>query len=163
MRMNRRMSEVLKKANITVPFTGSRLSDIGASPTLVFVDGSLLLREEYEKAKHVKPVDFPDRTGFECFVNHVHLPYDGGQASLQSCLQFATTLQKGLAEFGEGRPFLVIVSVSADGCVVRFHQCRPNENWVADDLEGYSEEAILILWLRRVAVVKWPLPLTTRF
>jgi hypothetical protein len=145
MRMNARMSETLKKASITVPFAGPLLSDIGASPSLVVVDGSLLLREEYEKAKHVKPDDFSDRTGFECFVNHVHFPYDGSRASLQSCLKFATALQKGLTEFGEGRRFLVIVSVSADSCVVRFHQCRPNENWVADDLEGYSEEAILIL------------------
>lgn len=37
------------------------------------------------------------------------------------------------------------VSISEDSCVVRFHQCRKGEQWLADDLEGYAEEAVLVL------------------
>jgi hypothetical protein len=28
--------------------------------------------------------------------------------------------------------------------VVSFHQQRPGESWIADDLEGYEEEDILV-------------------
>jgi hypothetical protein len=139
------MSEMLKAGDITMPLADGASSDILTPRSFAIVHGSLLLRTEYEKAKHVKSEDFPDRTGFECFVNHVHLPYAGTPESFRSCLQYALALEKYLSEFGEGRVFLVLLSVSDNGCVVRFHQNRPNERWIADDLEGYSEEAILVL------------------
>jgi hypothetical protein len=145
MGMNSKMSEMLRAANITTPFAHSGSLGTLTPHSFTVVEGSLLLKDEYEKAKHVKLGDFPDRTGFECFVNHVHLPYDGSRESLQSCLCYVTALQKGLTQFGEGRPFLVILSVSDGDCVVRFHQRRPPESWLADDLEGYAEEAILVL------------------
>ena len=147
MRMNARMSELLKR-------TDTRLDAISSgaliSPSFAVLDDSVLLRDEYEKARHVNPSDFPDRTAFECFVNHVHLPYDGSRESLQACLHYATALQKALTQFGGGRRFLVIISISGDGCVVRFHRCRPQESWIAEDLDGYPEEAVLILHVEGV-------------
>lgn len=131
MRMNQKMSEMLKRANITIPLADGASSDVLTSRSFTVVDGCLLLGAEYEKAKRVKLEDYPDGTGFECFVNHVHVPYSGTPESFQSCLQYALALKKGLSEFGEGRPFLVLVSVSSDGCVVRFHQKRPNESWIS--------------------------------
>jgi hypothetical protein len=144
MRLNTRMSEMLRRANIAAPFTDVSSNRL-THPSFTVVDGSLLLKDEYKKAKRAKPADFPDRTGFECFVNHVHLPYDGSRESLQSCFRYVAALQKDLARYGEGRRFLVIVSVSENGCAVRFHQRRRSESWVSDNLEGYSEEGILVL------------------
>lgn len=112
---------------------------------LIIVDDSVLLKREAERAKAVTINDFPDRTGFECFVNHVHMPYDGSRTSLLACLQYATDLQSKLAALGQARTFLVIVSISEDDCVIRFHQHRKGEQWLADDLEGYAEEAVLVL------------------
>lgn len=145
MKMNTKMCEMLKAADISIPFPESGSSENSASYEFTIVDGSLLLKDEHEKAKHVEVKDFPDKTGFEAFVNHVHLLYDGTRVSLLSCLRSATVLQKGLFKFGEGRMFLVILSISDGGGTLRFHQRRPNENWLAGDLEGYSEEAILVL------------------
>jgi len=112
---------------------------------VIIVDESVLLKKEFERAKSVTINDFPDRTGFECFVNHVHMPYDGSRTSLLASLQYAKNLQSRLAALDQGRTFLVIVSISDDNCVVRFHQCRKGEQWLADDLEGYAEEAVLVL------------------
>lgn len=142
-RLNTKMSRMLKALNISEPFAQDS-SGTMSSDDFELVNDSLVLRDEYQKT-NADPTDFIDRTGYEAFVNHAHLPYDGSRDSLQSCLSYLTTLQKGLAEFGRGRSFVLILSVSDDSCVVRFHQARPGEDWVAADLEGYLEEGVLVL------------------
>jgi hypothetical protein len=144
MRMNTRMSEILKQANIAMPLSESLSSEPLTSPSFTVVDGSVLLRDEYEGAKHVKPGDLQDRTGYECFVNHVHFPLKT-RDSLLSCMTYAVAIQRGLAHWAADRQFEVIVSV-ADDCTVRFHEIRPGESWLAGDLETYTQEAILLLF-----------------
>jgi hypothetical protein len=139
------MSLLLERLNISL--TTLVNPDSTAKPTVEFaiLDDSVFLKNELDRAKGVTADNFPDRTGLECFVNHVHLPYDDTQESLWDCLQYATGLRNQLGEFRKGSRFAVILSTSNDGCVVRFHQLRPNEGWLADDLEKYSEEGILVL------------------
>jgi hypothetical protein len=148
MKMNKKMSELLLLADIPVPFGDSVRSKALAPSVFAVVDGSVLLKQEYERARHVKLTDFPDRTGFECFVNHLHLPFSGTKESLLSCLGYAIALQRGLTSF-EDRKFQVIVSITKGECTVRFHELRPNESWIAKDLEGYASESILLLTSRR--------------
>jgi len=145
--MNTGMSELLNEAKIKTPFSGLEPSDKLklTMPNLIALNDSVLMRDQYESSSHLKPSEFQDLTGYECLLNHVHLPYDGSRESLISCLCYATALQERLSGFEQGRQFLVIVTFSADGCVVRFHQRRPNETWLTDDLEGYREEAVLVL------------------
>ncbi len=145
MRMNKRMSELLARTNIPVPLPSYLGAEEPALPKLAVVDDSVLFKNEYERAKHVKPAEFPDKTGFECFVNHVHIPFNGDRESLLSCLNYAVALQHELARLAGERRFQVIVSVAEDGCVVRFHQIRSGENWLTEDLDRYAEEAILLL------------------
>jgi hypothetical protein len=114
-------------------------------PALSEVGEFVLLKNNYEANKHVKPADHEDKTGYECFINHVHLPFDGTGASLKSCLSYAIAPQKGLARIAKNRNFLVIASVNDDWCTVRFHQVRQGESWITEDLEGYAEEVILLL------------------
>jgi hypothetical protein len=90
---------------------------------------------------------FPDRTGFECFVNHVHIgdfvdgELDASILHLQGLL-LAEQLERKLKPVGA---FRIIVSCDETDCAVRFHKLRPGEQWVLDDLETYREEALLIL------------------
>jgi hypothetical protein len=143
MKMNTQMSQLLTRLN--VPLASNNLPT-SAKPELlelIVVEGSVLLKREFEQAKGATVSDFPDRTGFEAFVNHVHRPYDETSESLQSCLYYATKLWNRLAEIKEHQ-FIVILSVSEGDCVVRFHQLRQDENWMDDDLENYTEESILV-------------------
>jgi len=39
----------------------------------------------------------------------------------------------------------VIVAVEVHGCTARFHQLRQGEAWIAEDLEGYADDAVLLL------------------
>lgn len=140
--MNVRMSELLKRANASA--TSVELSR-SAAPPLIVVGDSVFLKDEYEKSRHVKQTDFSDRTGYESFINHVHLPYDGSREFLLSCLSNAFAIRTALCAFENSRHFLVIVSIFSNDCVIRFHQLRPRESWLADDLDSYKEEAILTL------------------
>ena len=55
-------------------------------PEMITVDGSVLLAQEYGLARSVSVKDFPDRTGYESFVNHFHIPYEETRASLDGLL-----------------------------------------------------------------------------
>lgn len=142
MKMNTRMSQLLTRLNVSL--TAGTFPSI-AKAEFTIVDDCVLLKNDGERANNVAAADFPDRTGFECFVNHVHRPYDETRESLQSCIQYATGLRTQLSEIQNGRQFAVIVSVSDDDCVVRFHQLRHGEHWLAEDLETYSQEGVLVL------------------
>ena len=136
------MAQLLERLNVSLSASNEPSM---AKPELTIVDDSVLLKNEVERAKGVAIVNFPDRTGFECFINHVHRPYNETAESLLSCIQYATALRNELSEIRNGRTFVVILSVSNDDCVVRFHQLRQGEHWVAEDLETYTDEGVLVL------------------
>jgi hypothetical protein len=148
MKMNNKMSDLLQKGALEWPLAAE--ASTGDLPRVEIVYDCVLLKSEYERNKHVKIADFPDKTGFESFINHVHLSYPRTNESLISCLKYATTLKDALIPLTHDRRFRVIVSLSQDapsdrfGCTVRFHQIRSDENWISEDLEGYESEAILV-------------------
>lgn len=142
--MNAKMSALLAEFHVSIP---SSIADwnLLREPQLTEIGDSVLLKDQLKSTAHVTLGDFQDRTGHECFINHVHKPYDSTRESLQACVQFTSRLQSELALVARGRPFLVILAVSGKDCTVRFHQRRRNEVWLDDDLEAYVEEAILVL------------------
>jgi hypothetical protein len=140
MKMNALMSQLLNRLDVSLDTDSLARSML----TLIEVDGSIVLAREFEQAKGVTTNDFPDRTGFEAFVNHVHLSFGGTRQSLRTCIQSAIGLHNELSRY-PSRAFTVILSILDDNCVIRFHQLRADETWLSDDLEKYTEESILIL------------------
>jgi hypothetical protein len=118
-----------------------------------FIDlgGTIVFTAMRDIAENVKPENFPDLTGFECFVNHIHIedqldgPVPDQTALLRQGIAFALATENQLRCTFPGENFKVIVAASADGCGVRFHLVRPREEWLATDLDSYAEEAILLL------------------
>jgi hypothetical protein len=144
MRLNSRMSSLLKASDVSMPLEESLGAEAMTMPVFENVDGSILLKKEHTGNQHVNVSDFPDRTGYECFINHVHLPFVQTRESLVSCLRYATALHSALAQLKPRRHFQIIVSFGERDCTVRFHEDRSGESWVADNLEGYTE-AVLVL------------------
>jgi hypothetical protein len=142
MKMNQEMARLLVGIDLSKPEV---LPQPDSTPAFVTEGNSVFLREEYAGAKSVSTKDFPDRTGLESFVNHVHFPFHGDRTSLLRALGYTMALQTALRIYEPDRRFLVILSISDTKSTVRFHECRPNESWLADNLEGYKEEAILVL------------------
>jgi hypothetical protein len=147
--MNNKMSALLQRVGLHWPLVAP--ANAGQRPTLAIFEDCVLLKNQWEPNKqHVKITDLPDKTGFECFINHVDLPFDGTDESLISCLEHASTLQEALMPLTGDRQFRVIISLSEDdefaksGCTARFHQIRPGEISMAEDLEGFKSEAILV-------------------
>jgi hypothetical protein len=52
-------------------------------------------------------------------------------------------LEAALTAAAQHRRFRVIVGISEGDCTVRFHQLRPDEDSLSDDLEAYDSEAML--------------------
>jgi hypothetical protein len=145
MNMNSRMVELLKERRISLPLDTIDTTAYSEFLPLVEVQGSVLVKCLFDRNKHIKLTDFPDRTGYEALINHVHFPLDDHRESLLKCLSYATNLQRELTAISAGRRFLVVVSAESKNCVVRFYQVRPKEDWISDNLEGYKEEAVLVL------------------
>ncbi|PYX45864.1 MAG: hypothetical protein DMG79_18265, partial [Acidobacteria bacterium] len=104
------MSALLQRAGLRWPLLVRANS--GQLPTLEIFDDCVLLKNHWEANKqHVKITDLPDKTGFECFINHVHLPFAGMNESLVSCLEYAATLQEALMPLTRDRQFRVIVAL----------------------------------------------------
>ena len=114
------------------------------------LDQAIVYGAMHKLATNVKPENFPDLTGFECFVNHIHIedqlngPADK-TALLRQGIAFALATESQLCFRFPGMHFNVIVAETSHGCGVRFHLVRTGEEWLRSDLEGYSEEAILVL------------------
>jgi hypothetical protein len=142
MKMNDKMLSLLEQARLSWPVGRSEISfDLNRFEA---IHDCFLLKGEYERNQHVKITDFPDKTGFESFINHAHIPFVGTSESLASCLGYATALQAALTSAARDRRFRVIVAIADNDCTVRFHQIRPGENWISANLEGFEPEAILV-------------------
>jgi hypothetical protein len=87
-----------------------------------------------------------DKTGYECFVNHVHLKELGDSAAvLGHAVAFCKRVNAEAISVAPGRSFRFIISKNGNDWTVHFHTLRPNESYVSDDLEGYAVEAVLVL------------------
>ncbi|MDB4971529.1 MAG: hypothetical protein JWN44_7218, partial [Myxococcales bacterium] len=126
-----------------VPPDLARLVDEGFET----MDGCVVFRRLAKRMSTTKSSDFPDRTGRECFVNHLHVEdYTTAKDALELAatgFAFAKRLEEALRSRGEH--FIIIVSSDAESCSVRFHKARDGESWLADDLDGYGDEALLVL------------------
>lgn len=96
----------------------------------------------------VKNVDFPDKTGYECFVNHLDIEdylENGGSPALELLgrgLALAQEIKERLSQLHGTRHFRVIVAFTGPSCSVRFHTVRQDEGWTDKDL--CRDEAIAI-------------------
>ncbi len=147
--MNGRMSDLLQKTSLRWPL--ERRYTLGELPSLEIFEECVLLKDPWVTNKpHAKITSYSDKTEFECFINHVHLPFDGTSETLTSCLGYAASLQEVVMPLTPDRQFRVIISLQEDdaspksACTVRFHRIRPGENSMPEDLEEHKSEAILI-------------------
>ena len=148
MKMNHQMSALLERFGLNWPLPDEITKE--DLPSLVLAEDCVLLKRDFEGNRHVKVTDFPDKTGFEHFVNHVHFPFTQTKESLLSSLGYAESLRKSLLPLAEDRRLRVVLSISQDdrspkfACTVSFYTIRRGEILITDDLEEYKSEAILV-------------------
>ena len=154
MRMNQRMRDKIGQSNPSDFAKGEKLTKALSqllAQGFTQLDGAIVFTAAHNLGENVEPKNFPDLTGFECFVNHVHVedqlerPVSNEIALLRQGIAFALETETRLRSKFPRKPFKVIVASTAHGCGVRFHLRRPGEELLASDLDSYAKEAILVL------------------
>jgi hypothetical protein len=107
------------------------------------VAGCVVLSFFAESAHQFSINQYGDETGFEAFINHIHIEDEvpatmGPPELLRQAVMFAACVADRLQRAYPDDAFEIIIAC-ADSYVVRFHKVRPDQSWLANDLESYDE------------------------
>lgn len=109
------------------------------------------------------PGNFPDFTGWECFVNSIHLEdvvpvevvlSDEGDQSISDADQvrllrqgvaFALEVCRLAAGLEAPVPVRCVVAANRTNATFRFHRIRVGEDWVLADLNAYQSEKVVVV------------------
>jgi hypothetical protein len=88
--------------------------------------------------------NFQDDTGFECFINHLHLAdyVEVDQQVGQGGLFVKLIFEHWRSHAPDGCLNAIVGIDSSGDVVIRFHRRRANESWLSEDIDGY-EEAVM--------------------
>lgn len=104
-----------------------------------------------KRSTPVQGADFPDKTRYACFVNHIHIEdflENGGLPPMELLgrgLALASEVKEQLARLHGGKHFRIIVAFDGSSCTVRFHTLRADEEWSEKNPDRQAAEAIAIL------------------
>lgn len=115
---------------------------------VVEVSGSVVLSAFFPSRVQVTIKDFPDLTGFECFVNGFHIEdyVDRPSALVPQAFSFFQSLSHVLSTQFPQRQFVGIITDSGGPCTATFYTYRESQSYLLDDLNIY-EEALCVLAL----------------
>lgn len=111
------------------------------------------LKKCYEINTNASIQNFPDKTGYECFVNSVNIDDYVSDNYLEYALSFVNNTFGLWNSLKFNDELISILSMDEFGLKVKFHMARVGEQWLSDNLETY-EEAILI-----ISSSEYPVPL----
>lgn len=114
------------------------------------VDQGFLLKDDFVILAALSKIntnatvgDFPDKTGYECFINSIHIDdYVDSNYLAYACL-FVENCFAEWRRGGRAGNIIAIISNDDFGAVIKFHLMRNSESWVGPDLDEY-EDAVLV-------------------
>lgn len=131
-----------------------KLADLVGEIQFLQDRGMVRVRDSY--SANDQPVDDP--TGIECLNNRWHIEdlvpddYQTPRGLAEAGIAFAIALLEKAKPAVMNDVLRAIVSVQEksddnpfQSCTVRLHILRPENPWLADDLDGYREEALLVI------------------
>jgi len=153
MKLNSKMKEFVDSngLNLDVPPQLPEALAAILKPGFVRVNGAIVLKALTQGAKAISLADFPDETGYESFVNHIHIedyvPHEHRSALvlMANGISLASRVLGLLRQSYPTEEFDVIVSFQENHCTVRFHKKRTGQQLLRDNLDDYKEEALMVL------------------
>jgi hypothetical protein len=106
-------------------------------------EGCIFLASLATAHTNVSARDFPDKTGYECFINSIHMDDHVQEHYLYYACLFVEKLFLAWRIRSPNEVARAIISSDDSDAVVKFHTLREHESWVSEDLEKY-EESILV-------------------
>lgn len=91
---------------------------------------------------HMALCSFPHRTGYECFVNSIHVDDYVRTDILASAVSWLSLVLDQWNKSGLPGTLQGYVSHDEFGAIVKVHVFRLDEPWLSDNLEGF-EQAVL--------------------
>jgi len=141
MKANTSMVSLLSETSTTRSLDPS-LREI-AENGFVHDDECYILRK-LSRTTNAKRTNFDDCTGYECFINSLHIEdYDSESPFAQARLFVAQVFRTWITA-NPAIPLRAIVSADEFSVVVKFHVRRPGEQWLSDDIDGYEDPVLSI-------------------
>lgn len=142
MKMNALMASMSAAAPLATPLAPSlqRIAKHG----FIRTDGCCLIADLLPESTNVTRFSFPDRTGYECFINTIHIEDYDDKSPLSQAFKFVMCVFDIWRQSDADQTLVAIVSVDELSVVVRFHVKRPGEHWVGQNLEAYEDPIMLI-------------------
>ena len=106
------------------------------------VNGCIVLKALQNRCPGLKLSDFPDKTGYECFVNHLHITEYIGADNMGIAIGVFYAIAKLAVNDKVSMPLAGIIGFDDTDMTIRFHVVRDRESWLCDDLEEYRYEGI---------------------
>ena len=142
--MNKRMAAALGERNFDSSTLDGALKDIANSGFAV-IDGCYFIQRLYDEDTNVSASDFPDKSGYEAFINHLHIDDFVDQNFLNAGLCYVQEVFKCWRSSQSEKSLIAIISFDETSLTVRLHVSRRGERIPAEDLEGYELEAVLVV------------------
>lgn len=108
------------------------------------IEGCFFLKRCFEISTNASSEDFPDKTGYECFINSLNIDDYVSENYLEYGLSFVNNTFGLWNSLKLNDELISVLSMDEFGLKVKFHVARIGERWLSDDLEAY-EEAILMI------------------
>lgn len=140
------------KYNSAMAMALSGLRVIGCLPADLasIADGGFYEKEGCEFLCYFKDMrtnvdlgSFEDKTGYECFINSIHIDDYVEVQWLGTALQFVDRLLGSWVRLPRSEILQVVLTSDELGATVKAHILRHGESWVSDDLEGYESPVLV--------------------
>jgi hypothetical protein len=141
-KVNQKMRSELEKTLPQVTELPQELSEI-LKMGLCVVDDCVFLLSLLSIDTNAELHDFPDRTGYECFINSIHIDDYVTCDYLESACVFARELYLIWRGFGALGGVRFMVMKDEFGVLIKFHKVRSGESFFADDLELYEDASMV--------------------
>lgn len=88
--------------------------------------------------------DFPDKTGYECFVNSIHIDDYMDDNYFRSAVTFANKVKEAWLASASPEILRFLIMSNDLGAIVKFHVVRAGECWLDENIDEYGD-GILVL------------------
>jgi hypothetical protein len=149
--MNSGMRKAYDEIDINDKYLESELLEI-VSSSFIDIGECLFLKNCIEVKTNVAINDFPDKTGYECFINSVNIDDYIENDLLEQGILFSQEAFKKFKAFDKKNILNCIMLMDEFGLKIKLHLLRDGEQWLPENLEGF-EEAILMVDSRESV---WP-------
>lgn len=141
--MNSGMSKAyrsLSLANVELDHSLGEMAESGFKVQ----DGCFFLGKCFEVDTNASINEFPDKTGYECFINSVNIDDYVDDGYLEQAVCFVRSVFSQWNKVQESRKLIAILSLDEFGLKVKFHVHRVGERWLSDELEDYDESILVV-------------------